>query len=89
MRRQTARASGPITREPGERRHRQSGCHRDRDGVGTDWKQFTFTLKTGAMEASATNHLAISGGHAGTLWLNWCRCFRPPITIVPMAIAST
>jgi alpha-N-arabinofuranosidase len=46
-------------------------------GVGSDWKQFTFTFKTGAIEASATNHMVISAGHAGTLWLQLVSLFPP------------
>ena len=47
------------------------------NGVGRDWKQFTFTLKTGAMEPSSTNHLVITAGHAGTLWLQLVSLFPP------------
>ena len=46
-------------------------------GVGTEWKQFEFTLKTGALEASAQNHLELSVGHAGTLWLSLVSLFPP------------
>jgi alpha-N-arabinofuranosidase len=46
-------------------------------GIGTEWKQYEFTLKTGAIEASAANHLAITVGHAGTLWLNLVSLFPP------------
>ncbi|HEY3706005.1 MAG TPA: alpha-L-arabinofuranosidase C-terminal domain-containing protein [Terracidiphilus sp.] len=47
------------------------------ESVGTDWKQYTFTLKTGAIEASSTNHLTVSVGHAGTLWLQLVSLFPP------------
>ena len=46
-------------------------------GVGTDWKQYTFTLKTGAIQPSAANHLVITAGHAGTLWLQLVSLFPP------------
>ena len=46
-------------------------------GVGTEWKQFPFTLKTGAIEASATNHLEITVGKTGTLWLQLVSLFPP------------
>ena len=46
-------------------------------GIGTDWKQYTFALKTGAIEPSAKNHLVISAGHAGTLWLQLVSLFPP------------
>ena len=45
--------------------------------VSTDWKQYQFTLKTGAIEPSAANHLRITVGHAGTLWLNLVSLFPP------------
>ena len=46
-------------------------------GVGTEWKQFPFTLKTGAVEASAANHLEITVQRPGTLWLNLVSLFPP------------
>jgi alpha-L-arabinofuranosidase len=47
------------------------------DGIGTDWKQYTYTLKTGAIEPGAANHLTLSVGHAGTLWLQLVSLFPP------------
>lgn len=47
------------------------------EGIQTGWKQYEFALKTGAMEASAGNHLEITVGHAGTLWLNLVSLFPP------------
>ena len=46
-------------------------------GVATDWKQYEFTLKMGAIQPSAANHLALTVGHAGTLWLNLVSLFPP------------
>jgi len=46
-------------------------------GVGTEWKRFEFTLKMGAMEASAQNHLELMVGHKGTLWLSLVSVFPP------------
>jgi len=46
-------------------------------GVGTEWKQYAFTLKTGAMEASSTNHLALNVAHAGTVWFQLVSLFPP------------
>jgi alpha-L-arabinofuranosidase len=46
-------------------------------GLTSDWKQYQFTLKTGAVQASAVNHLALSVGHAGTLWLSLVSLFPP------------
>ncbi|HEX4286669.1 MAG TPA: alpha-L-arabinofuranosidase C-terminal domain-containing protein [Terracidiphilus sp.] len=45
--------------------------------IGTDWKQYEFVLKTGAIEPSSQNHLALTVGHAGTLWLNLVSLFPP------------
>jgi alpha-N-arabinofuranosidase len=43
----------------------------------TDWKQYEFTLRMGAVKASAKNHLELSIGHAGTIWLNLVSLFPP------------
>ena len=43
----------------------------------TSWKQYQFTLKTGALQPSPANHLVLSVGHAGTLWLNLVSLFPP------------
>jgi alpha-L-arabinofuranosidase len=47
-------------------------------GVGTDWKQYQFTLKTGpGVVTSAANHLVLTVEHPGTLWLNLVSLFPP------------
>src|SRR5277367_5244046 len=46
-------------------------------GITTDWKQYPFTLKTGAVEASAANHLVITVAHPGTIWLSLVSLFPP------------
>jgi alpha-N-arabinofuranosidase len=46
-------------------------------GIATDWKQYEFTLKTGEIKASSENHLSITVGHEGTLWLNLVSLFPP------------
>ncbi len=53
------------------------------DGVGTEWKQFPFPLKTGAIEAGSTNHLEVTVGHAGTLWLQLVSVFPPTYKNTP------
>jgi alpha-N-arabinofuranosidase len=46
--------------------------------IGTDWKQYQFTLKTGAaVQVSAANHLTLTVAHPGTLWLNLVSLFPP------------
>jgi alpha-L-arabinofuranosidase len=46
-------------------------------GIGTDWKQYQFTLKTGLVPVSAAYHLALTVSHSGTLWLNLVSLFPP------------
>ncbi len=46
-------------------------------GVGTDWSQHKFTLKTGAIEPSMENHLVLTVAHPGSLWLNLVSLFPP------------
>ena len=46
-------------------------------GVTTAWKQYHFLLKTGAMQASSTNHLVLTVGRAGTLWFSLVSLFPP------------
>jgi alpha-N-arabinofuranosidase len=45
--------------------------------VGSDWKLYQFTLRTGAMQPSSTNHLALTVGHAGKLWFQLVSLFPP------------
>src|SRR5579863_6360842 len=52
-------------------------------GVGTDWKQHEFALKTGEIAPSSTNHLALTVGHAGTLWLQLVSLFPPTYNNTP------
>jgi len=47
-------------------------------GIGTDWKQYQFTLKTGTgVVTSAANHLVLTVAHPGTLWLQQVSLFPP------------
>src|SRR5262249_38994823 len=39
-------------------------------GVTGDWKEYPFSLKTGAIRPSSANHLVLSVSQPGTLWLN-------------------
>ena len=48
------------------------------NGLGTEWKQYQFTLKTGAaVGVSAANHLELTVAHPGTLWLDLVSLFPP------------
>ncbi|NYF78074.1 alpha-L-arabinofuranosidase C-terminal domain-containing protein [Granulicella arctica] len=43
----------------------------------TEWKRYDFTLKTGNVATSAENHLRLSVGHQGTLWIDLVSLFPP------------
>jgi|ERR1035441_10131437 alpha-N-arabinofuranosidase len=46
-------------------------------GLTTEWKQYQFTLKTGAAQASAANHLTLTVAHPGKVWFNLVSLFPP------------
>jgi len=41
------------------------------------WKQYHFSLKTGAIQPSSANHLVLTVERAGTMWLNLVSLFPP------------
>jgi len=45
--------------------------------VTNAFKQYEFSLKTGAIQPSAANHLEITVTHPGSLWLNLVSLFPP------------
>lgn len=44
---------------------------------GTEWKRYTFELKTAGVETSSANHLVMTAGHPGTIWLDLVSLFPP------------
>jgi alpha-N-arabinofuranosidase len=46
-------------------------------GLGSDWKQFTFTLKTGEVAVTANNHLVLTIPREGTVWFDLVSLFPP------------
>ena len=46
-------------------------------GLSTEWKRFDFSLTTGKVETSAENHLLLTVGHAGKLWIDMVSLFPP------------
>ncbi len=46
-------------------------------GIGPDWKQYSFTLKTGAVPVSVNNHLILTIARPATLWLDLVSLFPP------------
>ena len=43
----------------------------------TEWKQYSFSLKTGKIAPSVENHLQMTVGHTGKLWINLVSLFPP------------
>jgi alpha-N-arabinofuranosidase len=43
----------------------------------TEWKQYTFTLKTGEVAVSANNHLILTVSRPATVWLDLVSLFPP------------
>lgn len=50
---------------------------------GSDWQQYKYTLETGVIEASANNHLELTVGHAGTVWLQLVSLMPPTYDNTP------
>jgi alpha-L-arabinofuranosidase len=46
-------------------------------GVTTDWKQYTFTLKTGAAPVTANNHFQLTIAKPATVWFDLVSLFPP------------
>jgi alpha-N-arabinofuranosidase len=46
-------------------------------GVTSEWKQYSFSLKTGEIPVSANNHLILTIPRPATLWLNLVSLFPP------------
>jgi alpha-L-arabinofuranosidase len=42
-----------------------------------DWKRYDFTLTTGKVEISAENHLLLTVGHKGKVWIDLVSLFPP------------
>jgi len=46
-------------------------------GLTGEWKQFTYTLKTGDLPASSNNHLILTIARPATVWFNLISLFPP------------
>jgi len=51
--------------------------------LSTEWKRYEYTLKTGALTASSTNHLTLSVEHPGTAWFSLVSLFPPTYQNTP------
>jgi alpha-N-arabinofuranosidase len=45
--------------------------------ASSTWKRYEFALKTGKLTPSSTNHLLITAGHTGKLWVTLVSLFPP------------
>ena len=45
--------------------------------ISTEWKRYDFDLTAGNIQASAENHLLLTVGHAGKLWIDLVSLFPP------------
>ena len=52
-------------------------------GIGSDWKRYTFTLKTGDVPASLDNHLQLTTTHPATLWFDLVSLLPPTYDNTP------
>ncbi|HEY1987218.1 MAG TPA: alpha-L-arabinofuranosidase C-terminal domain-containing protein [Terracidiphilus sp.] len=46
-------------------------------GLTTEWKQYTFTLKTGQVAVTANNHFQLTMARPATVWFNLVSLFPP------------
>ena len=46
-------------------------------GLTSDWKQYTYTLKTGDVPVSSNNHLILTIAQPATVWFNLISLFPP------------
>jgi alpha-N-arabinofuranosidase len=53
-------------------------------GVTSEWKQYSFTLKTGELPVTANNHLILTIPRPATLWLNMVSLFPPTYQARPL-----
>jgi len=69
---------GPVTVSLVSDQSGKAAATATASGVGTEWKQYQFTLRTGAgVATSAANHLTMTVAHPGTLWVQQVSLFPP------------
>ena len=49
----------------------------DTPALTREWKRYEFTLKTGEVETSSENHLLLTAGHTGRIWLDLISLMPP------------
>ena len=54
-----------------------TAAHATVTGLGAEWKQYTFVLKTGQLAPTANNHLILTIPRAATVWFDLVSLFPP------------
>ena len=68
---------GPLTAELVDDNTGKSVATATIPGLSTEWKQYEFTLTTGKIETTSQNHLLLTVGHTGKLWIDLVSLFPP------------
>ncbi len=68
---------GPMTADLINDNTGKSVATATRPGLSTEWKQDEVTVTTGKIETSAQNHLLLTVGHAGKVWIDLVSLFPP------------
>src|SRR5271154_3919509 len=68
---------GPLTAELVNDNTGKSVATATIPGLSTEWKQYAFALTTGNIQTSAENHLLLTVGHAGKVWIDLVSLFPP------------
>ncbi len=68
---------GPLTAELINNNTGKSVASATTPMLSTEWKQYQFTLTTGKVETSSENHLLLTVGHSGNVWIDLVSLFPP------------
>src|SRR5271168_1419455 len=68
---------GPVTADLINDNTGKSVATATTPGLTTEWKRYEFTLTTGKIETSSENHLLLTVGHAGKIWIDLVSLFPP------------
>jgi alpha-L-arabinofuranosidase len=70
-------AFGPLHVDLVNNKTSKSVAHGEVASIGTEWKQYTLTLHTGAITPSEENHLELTLTKPGTVWMTMVSVFPP------------
>ena len=72
-----AEGAGPLHLDLVSNKTGKSVAHAEIAGIGSEWKQYKTTLKTGSIEASEAYHLELTLTKPGTVWMDLVSVFPP------------